>query len=74
MGHYDCLDITTWSDNTRKFIYEPEELYFKITGESLFGTPMETIQEHTDIISRCSYCNVRALPNDRFCEGCGAPV
>lgn len=23
---------------------------------------------------RCSYCNVRALPNDRFCEGCGAPV
>ena len=23
---------------------------------------------------RCPYCNVRALPEDRFCEGCGAPV
>lgn len=24
--------------------------------------------------TRCSYCNLRALPEDRFCEGCGAPV
>jgi len=23
---------------------------------------------------RCLYCGVKALPEDRFCEGCGAPL
>jgi len=23
---------------------------------------------------RCIYCGVKALPDDRWCEGCGAPL
>ena len=23
---------------------------------------------------RCPYCGVRAVPGDRYCDGCGAPV
>ena len=23
---------------------------------------------------RCEYCNVKALPGDRYCVGCGAPT
>ena len=50
--------------------------YLCDTGYSSYPSITQTgiVKTSAKVDQRCSYCNVRALPEDRFCEGCGAPV
>ena len=39
------------------------------------GLPMDFgYTEPEPVITRCEYCGIKALPQERLCVGCGAPL
>lgn len=86
----DMIDVTTFSDSAPVWIdkrtgqpyatsmttgdTDCSDGWRKLLPEIQDWTKHKRTSVPSQSKTRCSYCNVRALPEDRFCEGCGASV
>ena len=52
--------------------------FFAASTSACGGLPMDFMYTEPKPVrpefDRCRYCNIKALPNERLCVGCGAPL